>query len=281
MNAFRATHLPPVIAPATVRYVQASDITLRYFDEGVAGGEVLVFIHALGCDLHLWDAVSAAFTPTHRVVRYDLRGHGASGIGPSTGRIDDHVADLVRLLNELGITSATLIGISLGGIVALATAKQFSRRVQRLVLCATGARIGSFDGWNDRIRAVQTSGLEGIADQILPRWFTEEFIARSPAAVAGLRHVLTRTPAAGYVAACTALRDTDLRPTLPTLAIPALVLSGEHDFATPVALGRELAAGLSHATFALIPNAAHLPPIEQPVAVIAHLSEFLHDTSRP
>lgn len=269
-------------APTRPPFSTISDVTLHHVTAGptvaVGTGEPLVFLHSLGCDLHLWEAVAAVFTPRHRVVRYDLRGHGLSDCGPPECSIDDHVRDLIGLLDRLGIPSATLIGCSVGGLIALAAGLRHPQRVRRLVLAASAARIGTRESWMERIEAVRTQGLEGIADTILARWFTPGFLSREAAVVRGFRNRLTRTPAAGYLATCAALRDADLRERAADLRAPALVLSGEYDQVVPSGTGRVVADRLPDAHWQLISGSAQLMPVEQPLATAAAIQRFLADT---
>jgi 3-oxoadipate enol-lactonase len=257
------------------RFVTGNGVTLRCTDEGAREGEAIVFIHSLGCDLHLWDTVAAAFAPRHRVVRYDLRGHGCSEVAGAESTLDDQVRDLIALLDALGVVRAMLVGISVGGLIAQGAALAVPARFSRLVLCSTGARVGSVESWNERMQKVRQAGLEGIADIALARWFAPGFIEREPALARGLRTVLVRTPVAGYLAVAAALRDADLRGAVGRLRLPTLVLTGEHDPATPPQLGLELANLIPGARFALINHAAHLPPVEQPAAMVTQLTSFL------
>jgi 3-oxoadipate enol-lactonase len=253
-------------------------LTLHHVATGPAasvGGEPLVFIHALGCDLRVWEDVATAFVARHRVVRYDLRGHGRSDCGPPECTIDDHVRDLIGLLDRLAMPSATLVGISVGGLIALAAALRHPARVRRLVICASAARIGTRESWTERMTLVRERGLERMADAIVSRWVTPGFAAREPAVVRDLRSRLVRTPVEGYIATCATLRDTDLRAEANRLRAPALVLGGEHDQAVPAALARELADTLPAARWQLVTGCAHLPPIERPAVVSAALARFL------
>lgn len=260
---------------STPSFHPVEGLTFRCLVAGPADAEPLVLVHSLGSDLHLWDDIAPAFATTHRVFRYDLRGHGLSDCGPGECSIDDLARDLLALLAPVSPRPATIVGISVGGLVALAAARRAPERVRRLVLCATAARLGTRESWSDRIAAVAAHGLEPLADAIVARWFSPDFAARSPALVRGWRNRLTRTPAAGYAAVCAALRDADLRHDLAAVRAPALVLAGEHDLAAPPAAGRELAAGLPHARFTLLPGTAHLPPLEQPAALTTEILAFL------
>lgn len=263
-------------------FPSAGKLSLHCIDEqpaaGAAARETLLFIHSLGSDADLWETVSNAFATSYRRIRYDLRGHGRSEIGPPECLVDDHAADLERLLDQLGVPTATLVGVSIGGLIAMAVAVRSPSRVRRLVLCATGAKLGTTDGWNTRIERVRSLGLEGCAEAILDRWFAPGFSERDPRTFRRSRNKLLRTPAAGYLASCVALREADFRRRLSGLRMPALVLSGEHDLIAPPSLGRALAGEIPGATHETILGTAHLPPIEEPAATTLAIQRFLRAT---
>lgn len=256
-------------------FARLEELTLHYRLEG-EGSRALVFLNSLGSDLRIWDGVVAGFTPGCRVLRYDLRGHGLSDapVGPYT--LQDHSTDLLNLLNYLEIPQAALVGISVGGLIALDLARRWPERVEALVLCDTGARIGTEDSWNERMAAIRQKGLPEVARTVIARWFTEDFFARRPAEAAGYYNMLSRTPVEGYLGTCAALRDGDLRPWLASIRAPARVLCGEADRATPPELSQELAKGLG-SRLELIPQAAHLPCVEAPGQVEKHIRNFLEE----
>jgi 3-oxoadipate enol-lactonase len=144
-----------------------------------------------------------------------------------------------------------------------------------LVLCDTAHKIGTPDMWNARIEAVRTGGLASIADAVLERWFSSEFRRSRPADLAGYRNMLTRTPAGGYIGTCMTLRDTDLTTMASRLTQPTLCLVGEEDGATPPALVRSLSELIPNAAYETIPNAGHLPCIEQPKSLSLRIESFV------
>lgn len=260
-----------------MNFTPIGDTTLHYARDGSPNALPLVFLHSLGSDLRIWDPVVPQFAHGHAIVRYDLRGHGLSDCPPGPYALRDQVADLAGLLAHLQIEAAILIGVSVGGLVALAHALHHPQQVRALVLCDTGARIGTARHWAERSAAVRRHGLGPLAPGILARWFTPAFIAQHPAVYRGFLNMLTRTPPAGYAATCETLRTADLRPALEKIQAPALVLCGAEDRATPPALGRELATGLPQARFDLIEGAAHLPCIEQAPALAQKIDAFLQE----
>lgn len=258
-------------------FATVNDLTIHYKLDGSPGNAVLVFINSLGSDCRIWDEVVPFFAQDYFVIRYDKRGHGLSDspAGPST--IGDHAADLADLLAHLGVETAVPIGISVGGMIALEFAARHPERVPKLVLSDTGAVIGTAVYWAERIAALEANGFTELGATIAARWFTSAYAAQHPAAYRGYANMLTRTPLAGYIATCAALRDADLRTTARLIKAPALVLCGAEDMATPPALGRELTEMLVNGRFQTIPDAAHLPCIEQPKLMAKAIKAFLED----
>jgi len=260
-----------------MNFARVGALAIHYRQEGINQGTPLVFLNSLGSDLRIWDDVVPYFAERFPIIRYDKRGHGLSDcpLGPYT--LDDHTHDLIDLLDQLGIPSAILIGVSVGGMIALNLAAQAPTRVRALVLCDTGARIGTANSWTERINAVRSNGLPALAPAILNRWFSSTFAQQQPSAYHGYANMLMRTPAEGYVATCAALRDADLYPVTASIQAPALVLCGDEDLATPPSLGRALADALPNAHFALIQQAGHIPSIEQPAALATEIEQFLQE----
>ena len=260
-----------------MKFVSMNGITLHYREEGPTAEVPLVFIHSLGCDLRIWDDVVSRLSHTFALIRYDQRGHGLSDAPPMPYSMSQLSEDVHGLLDHLGVERAVLVGVSVGGVVALQTALDFPGRVMALVLCDTAAKIGTDTYWNDRITALREHGMPFLADTILARWFAPEFIQQNPALYRGFYNLLTRMPLDGYIGTCMALRDTDLRDRLGEVHVPALVLCGAEDVVITPKIARELADSLPDARFRLIENAAHTPSVEQPEAVTIAITEFLKE----
>lgn len=256
-------------------FADVGGISLHYRLSGsVAAPRTLVFLNSLGSDFRIWDEVAAALAATYRVLQYDKRGHGLSDAPPAPYTMRDHTDDLASLLDALGIEKDVLIGVSVGGMIAQDFAAAYPTRVEGLVLCDTGLKIGTAEIWNERIAAAEAGELARIAPGALARWFTKEFFKEQPAAGRGYLNMMVRTSSAGYAGTCAALRDTDLHEQTAALKVPALVLCGAEDPSTPPELNRELAAALN-TECVLIPGAAHIPSVEQPGAVARHIADFL------
>lgn len=258
-------------------FITANKITLHYNWDSPHSHEPLVFVNSLGTNLHMWDALIPYLPAQFRLLRYDKRGHGLSDAPPAPYTIRDHSTDLSALLDELGVETCVVVGISVGGLVAMDFALQHPQRLKALVLCDTSPKIGTAESWSERIAAVREQGLPNIAGMIAQRWFIPDFTVRQAADFHGFANMLARTPPEGYLGTCAALRDTDLSEAVGRIAAPSLVLCGVQDIATPPDLVSVLAKKLPDARFQLIEGAAHLPCIEQPQLVAAAIQQFLKD----
>ena len=248
---------------------------LHFRDDNPRPARPMVFVNSLGTDLRIWDEMVAYFGNDFRILRYDLRGHGLSDAPPAPYSIDDHVADLAALLDARGIKGATIVGLSVGGMIAQALAARRPDLARLLVLCDTAHRIGTPDMWNARIAAIRRDGLAAIAEAVIERWFSIEFRTTRSADLAGHRNMLTRTPVEGYIGTCATLRDTDLTATTSRLMQATLCVVGEQDGATSPELVRSLSELIPNATFKIIPGAAHLPCIEQPKSLALQIESFI------
>ena len=244
---------------------------------GPPDAPVLVLSNSLGTTHAMWDAQVASLTPSFRVIRYDLRGHGASPQPAGPYRMDDLGDDLLALLDRFAVGRAHLCGISLGGMVSMWVAANAPDRVERLILCCTSAHFGNAQAWADRAAAVRTAGTEAVADAVSGRWFTPAFVVADPVTVARMRAMLAATPAEGYAACCEVVGRTDLHPMLGAIAAPTLVIAGRQDPATPPDHAFRISEAIAGSRVAVVEHAAHLANIERPEAVneliLTHLRE--------
>jgi 3-oxoadipate enol-lactonase len=258
-------------------FARVNDIVLHYQVLGRSEGPVLVFINSLGSDLRIWQEVAPAFVGRFRVILYDKRGHGLSDAPPAPYSIDDHTDDLLALLDRLAIGKASLVGLSVGGMIAQRMAVRTPDRVQSITLCCTAAKIGTPELWADRIGAVEASGIETIADSVLQRWFTPLFHETRTDELAGWRNMLVRTPAQGYAGTCAAIRDADLRPDAGRIAAPTLCVAGDQDGSTPADVVKGTADHIPGARFALIEGAGHIPCVEKPAELSGLIDQHLKE----
>ena len=254
-------------------------VRLHYRDEGPArgagGGTTLAFVNSLGTDLRLWDGVVAALPEGRRIVRQDMRGHGLSDCPGGPWSIDALADDVFGLLCHLGVTRCTLVGLSIGGLVAQRVAARHPEILAGLVLSSTAARIGTPEAWRERIDRLREHGLAAEAGAILERWFSAPYRERTD--VSAWRERLLGTPLDGYLRCCEVLADTDLSADAGGLGLPTLVVAGTADEATPPALVRATAAMIDGARYHELDGAAHLPCIEAPARFAGLLDDFLRE----
>lgn len=241
-------------------------VAVSYSAAGPADAPVVVLSNSLGATRAMWDAQVPALAERFRVITYDTRGHGESPVPPGPYSLDDLVDDLVALLDELGAERAHLGGLSLGGMTGMRLAAREPGRLDRLALLCTSAHIGS-GIYGDRARLVRAGGTGSIAPAVVERWFTPEFRAREPETVARMEAMIAGIPDEGYAGCCEAIDAMDLRPDLPRIAAPTLVISGWQDPATPPEHQRAIADAIPGAELLTVSSAAHLANIEQPLQV--------------
>lgn len=258
-------------------FVAAGGITVHHDLAGPAGAPVVLFANSIGTSFHIWDAQAAALSGRFRVLRYDMRGHGLTDATPGPYGMDTLADDALAMLDALAIDRAHVCGLSIGGMMAQRMAAKAPHRVASLMLCDTASRIGPPSVWDDRIAAIRERGMPAIAQGVMTRWFTERFRAEQADRVRGYANMLGRTTAEGYIGCAMAIRNADLGADAARIACPTLVLVGDQDAATPPALARELAETIPGARFALLPDAAHIPCVEQPEALTAQLLPFLEE----
>lgn len=258
-----------------IQTMTVNGVMLHYQLEGPQHLPLMVFSNSLGTDLRVWEPLLAFLAPHYRFLRYDKRGHGLSTCPPAPYQLNDHINDLIGLLDALNIEQATLCGLSVGGMIVQGVAAQRPELVSNLILCDTAHKIGPAQVWEDRINTVREHGLEHIADAVMERWFAAEFSEQRPNDLIAWRNMMARTPLEGYVGTCAAIRDADLTDSTAKLTQPTLCIVGDQDGATPPALVESTAALISNSQFVVIKGAGHLPSVEQPQQLAAAMLAFL------
>jgi 3-oxoadipate enol-lactonase len=256
-------------------------IAVRHVTDGPADAPVLVLSHSLGAALTMWQPQLAELTRDFRVVRYDLRGHGRSPVPPGPYDMADLGADLVALLDRIGVARAHLCGVSLGAMASMWTAAHHPERVERLIVCCTSAQLGPPQMWRQRGDAVRASGIAAIADAALERWFTPATRANRPELMAAMRAMLFATPAAGYAECCGALERMDLRAELGAIAAPTLAIAAAEDPATPPEHLFRIADGIAGARAVVLSGCAHLANVEKADEVTALIADHLRAEDEP
>jgi 3-oxoadipate enol-lactonase len=248
-----------------------------HFTDSGGRGEAVLLVHAIGCDLGMWDSLAAALAPRFRVVRMDVRGHGKSEVTPRPYSLDQLADDALGVLDSLAIDRAHWVGLSLGGMIGQAFALRHPKRLRRLVLANTTSSYGA-EGpkmWEARANAVSDGGMAAIKDLAMARYFSDDFRAREAALVGRVGDRFLATPAQGYIGCCDAIRGLAFTSRLDRIEAPTLVIAGEKDLGTPVSMSQAIASAIPRARLAVIPGAAHLSAVENPAAFNKLVGDFL------
>jgi 3-oxoadipate enol-lactonase len=251
-------------------------VELAFDVDGPEGAPTVVLSNSLGSTPAMWDPQLPALLERLRVVRYDHRGHGASPVPAGPYELDDLGADVLALLDRLGLERVHWCGLSLGGMVGMWMAIHAPERIDRLVLCCTSAKLGPPEMWADRAATVREHGVDAVADAGIERWLSPAFLEREPEIAARIRAMLASTPAEGYAACCGVIERMDQTVRLGEIRAPTLVIAADDDPATPPEHGELIAAAVPGARLEIVPNARHLATIEQPQAmtdlILGHLT---------
>ena len=255
--------------------ISANGMDINYSIEG--GGPWLTLSHSLACNLHMWDEEAKRLSKRYKVLRYDTRGHGESSAPAGAYTLDLLADDLHGLLQSLSVHSTHFVGLSMGGMIGQTFALRYPGMLNSLALCDTTSRYPAeaADLWVERIKTVETKGMEPLVAPTLARWFTEPFRKARPEVVEKVAAMIRTTPAPGYIGCCHAIPKINLTARLKEIRCPAVVIVGKDDAGTPVAMAEEIHQALPGSKLAVIPSAAHLANLEQPAAFNQVLGDFL------
>jgi 3-oxoadipate enol-lactonase len=245
-------------------FVQGSHHRIGYRRSG--SGQPLVLLHPLALSGEVWGEFAARLAASFDVITVDARGHGDSGWDGKPFGIDDLADDVAALLDGLGLRSAYLIGMSMGGSIAISFAGRYPDRADGLVLADTTAWYGpeAPHSWEERARTVLERSREHQVPFQTDRWFTDGFRHRNPAEVDRVAGIFLRTNSLAHAQACRAFGQMDSRGLLGNITAPALILTGEEDYATPPAMGQAIADGVPRGEARVLGSLRHLSLVEDP-----------------
>jgi len=241
---------------------------------GREGAPALMLSNSLGTNLHMWDDQADEWAKHFRLIRYDRRGHGKSGVPKGPYSMERFGRDVLAILDALKIKKTNWCGLSMGGMVGQWLGANAPDRVEKLILSNTNFHYADKGPWNDRIKFVREKGLAALVDPNMERWFTAGFRARAPQAIARMKEMFLATDLAGYIASSEAVRDMDFTASNPRISAPVLVIVGKQDPATPPAAGEAIVKQIKGAKLVGL-DAAHISNIEQPQLYTETVLNFL------
>jgi len=257
-----------------MREARVNDTVVRYQQSGK--GPVALFLHGFPLDHTMWQFQWEDLSDVRTCVAPDLRGFGASATpGPELLTMDQHALDMVDLLDHLDVGRADIIGLSMGGYVALALQALHPERFRSLALIDTRANADDQAARANRDAVAERlvhEGRETWTHTVIPPLIGPD---ASVFVRARLRAMIEGTRYETIVAALEGMKDRpDQTDLLPRIETPTVVICGEHDSLTPPALSRAMADAIPGARLELIPGAGHMSPLERPDAVNAALRAF-------
>lgn len=261
-------------------YMDVDGVTLNYLLEGRESAPAITFVHGQAFDLSTWSAQAREFHHRYRVLRLDLRGHGDSGIGDVADlRMRHLAADVLGLLDALGIERTHYVGKSLGGMIGFELALEHPDRLRSVTFVATQGAMpaGSVERMHanvDRFRAAGAT-LGANAQTLLDRYVAPAWRDANPEAYAALRDRVAAQSVEGYARTTEAILAMDYDRRLAGIRVPTMVVAGEIDAPTPPSRMEIYRDRIPGARMAVIRGAAHLPNLEKPAAFNQALAGFL------
>jgi 3-oxoadipate enol-lactonase len=253
-------------------------ISINFEIDGPEGAPWLVLSNSLLTNLSMWDDQVAALKSSFRILRYDQRGHGGTQATEGSYSFDLLVADIIALLDMLGIKRAHFCGLSMGGMTALYLARRHPDRFDRIIACDCGPASTpvSAQQWKERIEVAAKDGIGALVEPTVNRWFPPDFVAAKPPVLDKIRQMIRSTPIAGFTGCAQALSDYDLRPELGGIDRRTLLIVGTKD-ATLAGI-RQIKEAVPGAALVELEGAGHISNVEQPAAFTGAMRDFL---SRP
>lgn len=256
--------------------VRNSDTDISY--EVLGKGPDLVLLHPFPAHHGVWMPVAEQLASRYRVILPDLRGHGSSGVGEGVATMQKHCEDLVRVLSDAGADRAIFAGESIGGYILFEFWRRHRERVKGLALCNTKATADSDEARRGRLKSaedVMKTGVEPFIDSMLPKLLGQTTRTNRPDIVAAAKAMMMKTTPAGIAAVQRGMAERpDSVPTLRTIDVPTLILTGEEDL-IPLAEAELMKSHIPRATLTVMPKAGHYAAFEQPQEAHRILRNFL------
>lgn len=261
-------------------YLSTNETKLYYIDVGQPSSPPIVLVHGFPLSHEMWTNQIEILKNAYRVVAYDLGGQGRSEVGDGQFTLEFLVDDLIALLDHLKIEQAVLCGLSMGGYVSLRAVERNTERVSGLVLCDTKSETDPNETKLARgasIRAIKRNGVDAYAETFLKGALSPTSL-KDPSVVETAAKIIRKNQALGLSGTLLALAGrTDTTSFLPKIQVPTLILVGEQDTITPPEQSHKMHSMIQKSELHLIPRAAHLSNMENPLDFNTHLLNFLQN----
>ena len=253
------------------------------FDD-VGQGQAVVLIHGHPFNRSMWHPQVTELQSAYRMITFDLRGYGQSAV-PDVNQtfLGDFASDIAALMDVRGVESAVVMGLSMGGQIALEFYRQCPKRVTALVLADTFAQVDTDEGKKTRYQTADRlihEGMEAYANEVLSKMITPNTITTQPDVAQHVMDMMHSTPPQGAAAALRGRAERqDYTPLLSQISVPTLIVVGEEDAFTPVPQAEYMHQRIANSTLEVIANSGHMPNLEQPERFNKVLVRFLRGIS--
>ncbi|MEL6374905.1 MAG: alpha/beta fold hydrolase [Pseudomonadota bacterium] len=250
-------------------------ITMNVEVSGADDAPAVLLHHPLATNLSLWDELTAALAPTYRVVRFDARGHGRSEAPQGRYPFETLAGDVLALMDQLGITKARYLGLSMGGMVGQYLGFMAPERFHGLALVSTASAVPADARalWDDRIATARKVGMAPLVETSLARWVAPAKQG-DEALLTRLKAMIETTPPEGYAGWCQSIAELNVTGKLAQITLPTCVIVGAEDPATPPAAAEVIHAQIAGSQLIVMPGVSHMLCAEEPEAFHGHVLAF-------
>lgn len=261
--------------------VTLNNITIDYEIAGPRTGIPIIFIHGFPFSKEIWKPQVEVLKNKFYVICYDVRGHGKSDVGDGQYTIEYFVDDLIGLLNHLRISKTVVVGLSMGGYIALRAIERSPERFRGLVLCSTRSESDNNDGKIRRAvqaQLVKNEGIKIFIESFLPAVLSKKTLDTKPEVVETIKRIIQQTSPLAIAGTQIALAArTDTTPALFNINVPTLILVGRDDTITPPSASQAMKAKIPNAELHVIKDAGHVINMENPQEFNKYLVDFLEN----
>jgi len=260
-----------------MKRIRSDDAEIAY--EVLGDGPPVVLLHPFPASHGIWLPAAQHLIARYQLILPDLRGHGESGVGEGPATMQKHAADISRVMDDLEIGRAAMAGVSIGGYILFEFWRQYRGRVAALALCDTKAGADAPPARAARLQAaaeVLERGVEPFVDSMLPKLIGETTRHARPDLVDAARSMMLKMSPEDISLVQRGMAERpDSVPTLKTINVPTLILTGDEDVITGVAEGQSMQQNISGSQMRVIGKAGHYAVWEQPEEAGKCLRQFL------
>lgn len=257
--------------------VRSGDAEIAY--EVLGDGPPVIFLHPFPVDHKFWLPALQTLLARYRVVLPDLRGHGDSDIGDGPATMERHSADIARVMDDVQIGRAAMVGVSIGGYALFEFWRRYRGRAAAFVLMDTKATIDTTEARRARLQSaaqVLERGTETFIDGLLLKLIGETTRRTRPDLVEAARKMMLRMSPEDISQVQRGMAERpDSVAMLKTINVPTLIVTGDEDTVTPVAEAELMRQNISGSEMKIIAKAGHYAAFEQPEESGKMLRQFL------